>query len=273
MPFNRFIFLRFFLICILSGNTFSQHNFSPDITNTDSNKRTLLDLNWTEREVTEIGGIIPGKIFLGERASEENFKKYAPDAGIIHLATHTMINEKEPMYSKLIFSPKDTSSEDGLLHTYELYNLDLNANLAVLSACNTGTGKLVRGEGIMSLARGFMYAGCPGIVMSLWPVDDKSTSQIMRTFYSALAQGADKATALRTAKLNYLKNAEDIKAAPYYWSGFVLIGNTNPVELKTKYPLLFWLIPALILALVAFVLAKRRIPNKHIIQKLYLFHK
>lgn len=268
MTFIRFFFLWILISLFICGNSFAQQSSPSQIIQSDSNQQTLIDLLWTEREVTEIGDIIPRKIFLGEKASEENFKKYAPNAAIIHLATHTIINEDEPMYSKLIFSPKDTALEDGLLHTYELYNLDLNAKLAVLSACNTGTGKLIRGEGIMSLARGFMYAGCPGIVMSLWPVDDRSTSGIMSQFYSGISDGLDKETALRTAKLNYLRNAGDIKSAPYYWAGFVLIGDSGPVKLKKNCHVFHWLIPALVLAGVIFFIARKRMLKKHLMQQL-----
>ncbi len=258
MIFSPFLFSLLSISLFFCGFSFAQQISSSPTNQTDSIQETLIDLNWTKTEVTEISNILPGKIFLGENASEENFKKYAPNAAIIHLATHTVINEDEPMYSKLIFSSKDTTSEDGLLHTYELYNLYLNANLAVLSACNTGTGKLIHGEGIMSLARGFMYAGCPGIVMSLWPVDDKSTSGIMSEFYSGISEGLNKETALRTAKLNYLKNAGDIKSAPYYWAGFVLIGDTSPVKLKKSRLLFYWLIPLFFLTGVAFVILKKR---------------
>ena len=259
MNFKRFLFVWLFLLFVWNDCTFAQNaNPSQGIT-PDSIQQTIIDLNWTERETTEIGGIIPGKIFLRGNASEENFKKHGPNASIIHLATHSIINENQPIYSKLVFSQKDTLNEDGMLHTYELYNLALNANMAVLSACNTGTGKLIQGEGIMSLARGFMYAGCPSVVMSLWPVDDKSTSKIMKKFYTGLTHGLSKEAALRTAKMQYLKNAGDIKSAPYYWAGFVLIGDTDPMELKKKHNYLYWILPLIILSIFVFILFQKKL--------------
>ena len=96
---------------------------------------------------------------------------------------HTLINDEVPLASKLVFSYNNDTVEDGFLNTYEIYNLDLNAELAVLSACETGIGKLSKGEGIMSLARGFMYAGVPGIVMTLWAVEDIAGAQIITEFY------------------------------------------------------------------------------------------
>ena len=197
-------------------------------------KTPSINLKWSEKEVTDILKILSGKIFLYDQASEEKFKTLASQANIIHLATHAVIDDETPLYSKFLFSHPNKTADDGLLHTYEIYNTDLNANLAVLSACNTGTGKLVNGEGIMSLARSFMYAGCPNVVVSLWQIDDKSTASIMNNFYKEIKRGADKDAALRNAKLEYLKNADEVKSNPFYWAGFVLIGNSDPVPFNQK---------------------------------------
>jgi CHAT domain-containing protein len=91
---------------------------------------------------------------------------------------------------------------------------------------------MIRGEGVMSLARGFMYAGCPSVVMSLWPIDDKSTSLLMNNFYKNLLKRQSKDGALRQAKLEFLKNADEVKANPFYWSGMIFIGNTEPIPQK-----------------------------------------
>jgi len=222
----------------------------------------LCDLNWTKQEVNGIDNLLRGKVFLSDDASEANFKKYAPSSRIIHLATHTIINERQPIYSYLAFSPKDTLSEDGKLFAYELYNMELNTDLAILSACNTGGGKLVRGEGVMSLARGFRYAGCSSIAMSLWPVDDKSTSLIMTDFYAELVRGSSKDEALRTAKLNYLREAGEFKSAPYYWAGFVLIGNTSPVKLRTEQCHWHWIIPFIILVIISAFFFKKKFRSR-----------
>ena len=124
------------------------------------------------------------------------------------------------------------SDNDGFLHAYEIYNLPLQARLAVLSACETGVGELVKGEGVMSLARAFHYAGCPSVVTSLWKVDDEATAQLMQYFYENLANGKTKSTALREAKLSYLKNAPESKKHPLYWAGFVLIGDDSEIILQ-----------------------------------------
>ena len=201
-----------------------------DTTALDSLRGSMIRLNWAEKEVTSISELMNGEVYCYNRATEKTFKEKAPHAGILHIATHAVVNDANPLFSKLLFSPDPASGEDGFLNTYELYNMRLNATMVVLSACNTGYGKLVRGEGIMSLARGFMYAGCPSLVMSLWPVDDQSTSILMRYFYEGLKLGYDKDKALRQAKLEFLKNADEVKANPFYWSGMIFIGNTDPLQ-------------------------------------------
>jgi CHAT domain-containing protein/Tfp pilus assembly protein PilF len=230
---------NFWLICLLLFQNIVTANFSiaqNSVTSLsdfpDSLQDELMDLKWSEKEVRNIARILPGKIFISQDASERNFKQYARDANIIHLATHALIDDNAPLYSRFLFSTANDTIEDGLLHTHELYNMHLNASLAVLSACNTGAGKLVSGEGIMSLARGFMYANCPNVLVSLWPVDDKATAEIMQLFYAGLKRGLNKDNALREAKLTYLKNADEVKSNPFYWANFILIGDANPIHFK-----------------------------------------
>ena len=201
-------------------------------------QQPLIRLQWAEKEVRGIADDLHGRAFCRRGATEDIFKRKAPQAGIIHLATHAIVNDEDPLYSKLVFAKDAASNEDGFLNTFELYNMKLNASLVVLSACNTGYGKVIHGEGIMSLARGFMYAGCPSIVMSLWPVDDQSTAGLMKGFFSGLAQGLRKDDALRRAKLDYLKQADAVKSNPFYWAGFVSIGNTHPILIRVhkNYP-------------------------------------
>ena len=127
------------------------------------------------------------------------------------------------------------STEDGLLHTYELYNLNLNAQLACLSACNTGFGQVRSGEGMVSLAKGFYYAGVSNIMMSLWSVPDNSTSEIIQMFNEELEKGAGKAEALRMAKLRYLEQADAYSSEPYHWAAFTLIGDNEPVTTSGRF--------------------------------------
>ncbi len=125
------------------------------------------------------------------------------------------------------------SKEDGYLNTYELFGLHLPGQLAVLSACNTGSGKLERGEGIISLARGFFYAGIPSVVMTLWEIEDHSSADLMARFYENLKLGLPNDIALQQAKIAYLEGAGKLQSHPYFWAGYVSIGKTDPVRYTT----------------------------------------
>jgi CHAT domain-containing protein len=205
----------------------------------------LVPIPGVKDEVRMINRLVDGDIYLDEEATETRFKQNAENYDILHLAMHTIVNNEDPMYSKLAFVQNIDSLNDGFLNTYEIYNMRFNARMAVLSSCKTGFGKLMKGEGVMSLARGFMYAGCPSIVMTLWEVSDKSGAKLMQDYYQSLIKGKSKAKALQEAKINFLKKADNLKANPYFWSTYVLIGDANPIYEKDR-SFLYW-IGALIL--------------------------
>lgn len=167
------------------------------------------------------------KNLLHHAATEDSFKKQAKDYRVIHLGTHGVIDEESPLFSRLIFA-KD-SIEDGYLHTYEIYGQEMEADLAVLMACETGAGSYTTGEGVVSLAHAFTHAGCPAVLMSLWKIDEKSSAEIIRRFYGYLHKGKRKSLALKLAKLDYLKNAPRELQDPYYWAGMIIMGNDVPV--------------------------------------------
>ena len=210
----------------------------------------LYPLPFTIDEVKAIQTITNATIYLNEEANELNFKQTASNFDILHLAMHTIIDDDNPMYSKLAFSkPVKDSPEDGFLNLTEIYNLRLKARLTVLSSCNSGSGKLKSGEGVMSLARGFMYAGCPNIVMTMWKVDDISGSKIMTGFYSYLKKSYSTEEALRLAKLDYLETASSLRAHPFFWSPYMSMGNSSRIyenrvfrHLLTGFFILFVLI-------------------------------
>jgi CHAT domain-containing protein len=210
-------------------------------------RENLVPIPGVKDEVRSIRRLIEGTIvFLDEEATESNFKKNAENYDILHLAMHALVNNEDPLYSKLAFTQKIDQVEDGFLNTYEIYNSRFNARMAVLSSCKTGAGKLMKGEGVMSLARGFMYAGCPSIVMTLWEVSDKSGARLMEDFYKSLKQGNTKAEALREAKLDFLKSADNLKANPYFWSTYVVIGDSSPL-FKKNLNYLYWLAAVLLI--------------------------
>ena len=169
-----------------------------------------------------------------DSTNEAYFKQVAGDYKVIHLAMHGILNQRYPILSSLAFTEDGSAEEDNFLQAYEISHLDLNAELVVLSACETGSGKFEQGEGVLSLARSFMFAGVPALVVSLWQVNDYSTALIMERFYKELANGADKAVALRTAKLSYLSNSEGIMGHPTFWSAFIQLGDSKRVYLVSK---------------------------------------
>jgi CHAT domain-containing protein len=144
---------------------------------------------------------------------------------MIHIATHGLLNSQHPELSGVVFSLVDERgrSQNGFLQLHEIYNLDLPADLIVLSACQTALGREIRGEGLVGLTRGFMYAGANRVLASLWKVDDEATAELMRLFYTAmLKKKQSPSAALRTAQSEMQRTKS--WSAPYYWSGFTLQG-------------------------------------------------
>ncbi|MEM6379184.1 MAG: CHAT domain-containing protein, partial [Bacteroidota bacterium] len=201
------------------------------------NEGSLAPLLENEAEVEAIWELISGEVAKGNTATKAFFLKEGMQAQILHLATHACIDDLEPSKSKIFFS-------DDHLYAHELYQLKLQAQMVVLSACETGVGVFQRGEGVMSLARGFAQSGAPSLTLSYWSVSDQSTAQIMDAYYQFLKQGQFKHQALRNAKQQYLNEQEQLQRLhPYYWSAFVHFGNVEPVKLRTDYPSFLLFIP------------------------------
>lgn len=184
------------------------------------------------------------------------------DYRIVHFATHGLLNTKHPELSGVVLSLFDQTgqTQDGFLRMHDIYNLKLPVDLVVLSACNTGLGKDVRGEGLIGLTRGFMYAGASSVVASLWKVDDEATSELMRLFYGfMLRDGLSPAAALRKAQVTMSQQKR--WQSPYYWSGFIIQGQYIQREPLNNWPLrrvaLLVGVSAL-LVLAAFFVVKRR---------------
>ncbi len=157
-------------------------------------------------------------------ATEHNFRTSIDNQGIIHLATHAHLDDQNPMYSRFSLVPSD-DEHYGFLHAYEIVNLPLKAELAVLPACETGVGKIHRGEGVTSLSHAFRASGCNNILMSLWVIDEQQSMGLIEEFYMQLKEGYSGADALTRAKRNYLETATGPLRNPAYWSALVLTGN------------------------------------------------
>jgi CHAT domain-containing protein len=161
--------------------------------------------------------------FIEETAKEELIKKgELENFDYVHLATHGFVNSEYPELSGLLLTQDSKSQEDGILYTGEILGLNFKADLVTLSACETALGKKIQGEGVRGLTTAFLFAGAKSVIASLWKVADESTSLLMIDFYNELLSGKSKAAALRSAKLNLLKNER--YRHPYYWAPFVQIG-------------------------------------------------
>lgn len=215
-------------------------------------------LKFSAKEVEGISNWYSTEVYAGEKASEESFYAEARNFPIIHISSHAQVPESNPQAAFVALTETDNSKYDDSLMIEELYAQRLQAEMVVLSACETGTGKLVEGEGIMSLGRAFTYAGARSLVMSLWEVNDASTADIMTNFYKYLSEGKSKDLALREAKLEYLKSSDKLHAQPYYWAAFVASGDMQPLPNRKGLPWL-WLLGILAIAALFFFVKKRKV--------------
>jgi len=213
-----------------------------------------MSLQFAEVEAKQIKTLYPqSTVLLEKEATELKAKALSPQNDIIHLATHAELNENDPLSSAVLLAKSDM--EDGRLEVREIFGMDLKANLVVLSACETGLGKLSSGDELVGLTRAFIYAGTPSVVASLWSVDDSSTAQFMASFYKNL-KTMSKVEALRQAQLNLIRSDvnSDLLARrgiggvgelgetpsseppapsslsvstshPYFWAPFILVGD------------------------------------------------
>lgn len=213
----------------------------------------LEDLPGSREEIRMISEFFDGDYFFGNQASEATFKALAGEYSVLHLALHGQTDSDHPNSSNLKFTTKSDSTEDGRLYAYELYNLSLPAELAVLSACNTGVGKLISGEGMMTLGRAFTYAGCQSLIYTQWEIPDESAPQLMQGFYKGLDQGKTKDVALQEAKLAFLAQTNPAQASPFFWGGFVLQGVTEPLgQSNSTYTIILALAAALGLGVLSY---------------------
>lgn len=232
-------------------------NINAGFTVSDLSRDQLKPLEGAIRETQEISAIFDGEQFTEVNATESAFKNSAEDYQILHLATHAIADHVDPNHSKLFLGADRDSMQDGSLHAFEIQGLRLNAQLVTLSACDTGFGQIQKGEGVMSLSRAFAFAGCPSTLVSLWPASDKSTPELMKFFYQALKEGKTKDVALREAKRQYLAQARGAARHPFYWGGFVLIGDNQPINQHDTFPW-FWLAIGLALSVIMLVFYRKK---------------
>ena len=184
----------------------------------------------SKRELEQISAFFPDshQVFMREQAKESVVKTILSDYQYIHFATHGILDERNPEFSGVVMNLiQPDQPEDGFLQASEIFDLKLNSDLVVLSACETGLGKVIKGEGMVGLTRSFMFAGTPSIVVSLWTVADESTSKLMIYLYKFLQEGLPKDEALRKARITLMNEKEDdefLFPDPFFWGPFILNG-------------------------------------------------
>ena len=200
--------------------------------------------------------------FTGSNATEENFKKSAGAYDIIHLAIHGLSDSLIRHNNRLLFNSHG-SQEDGNLYGYEIYDLDINPKLVVLSSCESGMGKEFKGDGVYGIARGFTYTGCPNIIISLWKVIDRASPKVMSEFYRQLARGNPIEESLHQAKLEFIRKASNAEAHPVNWAPFIHIGSNNYTIVKTNLNTLLVAFGILIIIL-AGIMGRRWYISQHL---------
>ncbi len=213
-------------------------------------RNQISSLVHTLPEVNAISEYFSGQTFTGAEASESTFKSNIGQQGILHLAMHAIVDDEDPMNSRMLFYNDEDTLEDGFLHAFEIYNMRIPSKMTVLSACETGYGKMAKGEGAMSLARAFAYAGSPSIVMSHWQVDDESTAVLMTHFYKHLSEGASKGAAMRQARKDFLEQADITRSHPFFWASFVVVGDDSPIG-SSWTTTLYWVLGTLLFLVLA----------------------
>tara|TARA_R110001599_G_scaffold90711_2_gene238692 strand:- start:5516 stop:8590 length:3075 start_codon:yes stop_codon:yes gene_type:complete len=199
----------------------------------------------TDREIKFLQSKIQGDYYLGNEGSKSVFLKTAKDYDVLHLAIHGVADSTGKYESKLIFN-----GEDNVLKTGDLYLAGLQARLAILSACESGVGEINRGEGAFSIARGFALVGVPSIVMSLWSVNDKVTSELMVNTHKLLNERVPINVAIAETKRDYLQKADNYTAHPYYWAAFISLG--SPITIEAKRPM--WMNIVIITSIMTLIL-------------------
>jgi|GEM_PF-1025140 len=212
----------------------------------------LLPLKYSGNELSEISSLIKvNKILTGGNANEANFIKEAPLSSVIHISTHSLLLKMRPV----IFLSNFDNRDNGLIEMNDIVKLKLNSDMITLSSCSSGLGRIDESEGIIGMVKAFYEAGAKSVVVSLWQVDDKYTADFMTLFYKNLSDGMDKSEALRQAKIRFIKN---YSANPYYWSAFVLSGNTSEINIKRNTSLNKYLLSAAITLLAVMLICYLR---------------
>ncbi|WP_445665067.1 CHAT domain-containing protein [Fodinibius sp. AD559] len=195
--------------------------------------QSLVPLPYAQSEVIQIAESLTNlsqvETYINEQSTKSTFKQTAPHSQVLHLATHSEVSERDPMFSTVYFNKSTAGTDstfDDRFFAYELFELDLSNEMVMLNSCESGSGSYIQGTGVMGISRALRYAGAESLILNLWSVNDMLASEFAVQFYSNLNEGQSKAEALRAAKQYFLnsKNAD-----PHFWGPYMLIGNTDPI--------------------------------------------
>jgi tetratricopeptide (TPR) repeat protein len=220
--------------------------FSPEYDNSLTDKNSPAALHGASSEIGTVYTFFSGTRFISENATKSNFLSVLHDSAIFHLAMHSRSDSLNSRYSYLMFQTGNQPDETGKLYNYEISLSRIKSPMVVLSACNSGTGTLLYGEGMMSLARGFILAGASSVIKTAWEINDETSTAIISRFYYHLSKGEEKGIAMRHAKLDYLKNSVPAYANPYYWAAYEVLGDNSPIAPRPVWPLILIIVSILI---------------------------
>lgn len=223
----------------------------------------MLPQPFTISLLKDIYPIFGGNIFLNLDCTKDQFVKRAGNSQIIHVGTHAISDNQYPQYSRLIFTKDADGSSDNELYVHDIYHYDLSSELTVLSACETGKPGYEDGEGMISLAQAFNYAGSKSILTGLWKIDEKSSAILLDAFYKNLKKGMQKDEALRQAKLTYLENENGRMLEPQFWAGLIIMGDTSALTTSNNSEIsIYIIIGGMLLIFILgtyFIIRKRKI--------------
>ncbi|NGP88383.1 CHAT domain-containing protein [Fodinibius halophilus] len=195
--------------------------------------KNLVPLPFAQREVTSIAEKLTNmakvETFINEASTKETFQRTAPNARILHMATHSSVSERDPMFSTVYMSKNESTTDETFedqIFAYELFELNLNNDMIMLNSCESGSGSYIQGTGVMGISRALRYAGAESLVLNLWSVNDMLASDFAIHFYGQLNEGMSKAEALQATKRYFLANKN---ASPHFWGPYMLIGNAQPI--------------------------------------------
>jgi CHAT domain-containing protein len=235
-----------------------------DSSRIDRQYLNLLPQPYTKNLVEKLQDKLGGEVFLDNGSTQHSFKQNAGNNRIVHIGTHAEFNNEKPELSRLIFSKSnDSVSDNNSLFLHDVYNCNINTDLAILTACESGKPGYEDGEGMVSLAHAFNYAGSKSILTSLWQADEQSASVITEKFIENLAAKMPAGEALQQAKLSYLQQAEGRMKSPVYWAGLVLMGDAGVLDITNRpgNRTLFWVIT---LFAAASIIAISRVKRKKV---------